>query len=195
MPAAPCPTRSFRKSRRRPAPAPAPVEEPAYEEEVVAEEPVVEEPPLLLAQGPADGGPADEDEASADVVAGAPLAFQSTLGEPVTPVRPVVTDSGEVIAAVPEAVTSLEHKGEGQVDRYEPEGQSAAMEAAAPEPEADTDVVEKKAKEELPARPKSAMRLGAAKKPIATGAGAGAAASRQYAVPAAPAPVAVRHAT
>jgi hypothetical protein len=123
------------------------------------------------------------------LVAGAPLAFQSTLGEPVTPVRPVVTDSGEVIAAVPEAVTSLEHKGEGQVDRYEPEEQSAAMEAAAPEPEADTDVVEKKAKEELPARPKSAMRLGAAKKPIATGAGAGAAASRQYAVPAAPAPV------
>lgn len=58
------------------------------------------------------------------LVAGAPLAFQSTLGEPVTPLRPVVTDSGEVIVAVPEAVTSLEQKAEGIVDRYEPEAQS-----------------------------------------------------------------------
>ncbi len=41
------------------------------------------------------------------LVAGAPLAFQSTLGDPVIPTRPVVTDTGEVIAAVPEGVTSL----------------------------------------------------------------------------------------
>lgn len=40
------------------------------------------------------------------LVAGAPIAFESTLGDPVIPRRPVVTDQGEVIAAVPEAQTS-----------------------------------------------------------------------------------------
>jgi hypothetical protein len=44
------------------------------------------------------------------LVAGAPLAFESTLGTPVIPVRPTVTDSGEVIASVPHAETSLEQK-------------------------------------------------------------------------------------
>ncbi|MGE0326873.1 MAG: DUF4139 domain-containing protein, partial [Polyangiaceae bacterium] len=41
------------------------------------------------------------------LVAGAPLAFESTLGDPVIPARPVVTDQGEVIAAVPEGLTTL----------------------------------------------------------------------------------------
>ena len=41
------------------------------------------------------------------LVAGAPLAFQSTLGDPVIPQRPIVTDSGEVIAAVPRSETTL----------------------------------------------------------------------------------------
>ena len=41
------------------------------------------------------------------LVAGAPIAFQSTLGNPVIPDRPVVNDSGEVIAAVPTGETSL----------------------------------------------------------------------------------------
>lgn len=44
------------------------------------------------------------------LVAGAPLAFESTLGTPVIPIRPTVTDSGEVIASVPHAETSLEQK-------------------------------------------------------------------------------------
>lgn len=35
------------------------------------------------------------------LVAGAPIAFESTLATPVTPQRPMVLDSGEVIAAVP----------------------------------------------------------------------------------------------
>lgn len=68
------------------------------------------------------------------LVAGAPLAFQSTLGNPVTPSRPVVNDSGEVIAAMPEGVTSLEKKEEGAVTRYVPEEQEAAPPAAAPMP-------------------------------------------------------------
>src|SRR6185295_7211353 len=41
------------------------------------------------------------------LVAGAPLAFEAQLGEPVIPVRPVVTDRGEVIAAVPRGDTTL----------------------------------------------------------------------------------------
>ncbi len=41
------------------------------------------------------------------LVAGAPLAFEAQLGTPVIPTRPIVTDNGEVIAAVPRAETSL----------------------------------------------------------------------------------------
>lgn len=41
------------------------------------------------------------------LVAGAPLAFQSTLEKAVIPERPIVTDQGEVIASVPTGETSL----------------------------------------------------------------------------------------
>jgi hypothetical protein len=41
------------------------------------------------------------------LIAGAPLAFEATLGTPVVPPRPTVTDSGEVIASVPRSETSL----------------------------------------------------------------------------------------
>ena len=44
---------------------------------------------------------------SLSLIAGAPLAFQATLGEPVIPMRPTVTDSGEVIGAMPTSETSL----------------------------------------------------------------------------------------
>ncbi len=50
----------------------------------------------------------DWNDVSLALVAGAPLAFESTLGDPVIPQRPVVSDTGEVIAAVPEGVTSLD---------------------------------------------------------------------------------------
>ena len=60
------------------------------------------------------------------LVAGAPLAFESTLGDPVTPPRPVVTDSGEVIAAVPEGVTSLNEREGGTVNRVGPPGEPPA---------------------------------------------------------------------
>ncbi len=46
------------------------------------------------------------------LVAGAPIAFESTLGSPVTPPRPVVSDSGEVISAVPDSVTSYNQQEE-----------------------------------------------------------------------------------
>jgi len=44
----------------------------------------------------------------------------------VTPVRPIITDTGEVIAQVPEGMTTLGQQPGGSVDRYAPE------EAAAP---------------------------------------------------------------
>lgn len=52
------------------------------------------------------------------LVAGAPLAFESTLGDPVVPSRPIVTDTGEVIAAVPTGVTSLEQRREAEMERF-----------------------------------------------------------------------------
>ncbi|MCA9629907.1 MAG: DUF4139 domain-containing protein [Myxococcales bacterium] len=64
------------------------------------------------------------------LVAGAPLAFESTLGDPVVPPRPVVTDQGEVIAAVPEGLTTL------------------STEAPPPPPEAEPMPVEEKAEAE-----------------------------------------------
>jgi hypothetical protein len=66
------------------------------------------------------------------LVAGAPLAFESTLGDPVLPERPVVTDTGEVIAAVPGGLTSLDER-EGEVDR---------VGGVAPEPEAPEEAAE-----------------------------------------------------
>jgi hypothetical protein len=44
------------------------------------------------------------------LIAGAPLAFQAQLGVPVIPPRPIVTDEGEVIAAVPHGETTLQQE-------------------------------------------------------------------------------------
>jgi hypothetical protein len=41
------------------------------------------------------------------LIAGSPLAFEATLGTPIIPRRPTVTDMGEVIASVPRSETSL----------------------------------------------------------------------------------------
>ena len=41
------------------------------------------------------------------LVAGAPISFEATLGTPVTPQRPVITDSGEVVSRVPTSHTKL----------------------------------------------------------------------------------------
>ncbi|HKO53624.1 MAG TPA: hypothetical protein VJV79_38210 [Polyangiaceae bacterium] len=66
------------------------------------------------------------------LVAGAPLAFESTLGDPVTPARPIVTDTGEVIAAVPEGVTSLNEREGGEVNRVGPPAEMSAAPGAPP---------------------------------------------------------------
>ncbi len=49
----------------------------------------------------------DWKDVALSLVAGAPIAFEAQLGVPVIPARPIVTDSGEVIAAVPRGETSL----------------------------------------------------------------------------------------
>jgi len=55
------------------------------------------------------------------LVAGAPIAFESTLGDAVTPTRPVITDQGEIIAQVPTGMTTLGEQPGGAVERYAPE--------------------------------------------------------------------------
>jgi hypothetical protein len=101
----------------------------------------------------ADGGHADlqtwgivqnlsgEDWTNVDLVlvAGAPIAFQSTLGTPVVPERPVVNDSGEVIAAVPTGETTLANQPAPApapppaVAQPEPELQAMEADEGAPE--------------------------------------------------------------
>lgn len=68
------------------------------------------------------------------LVAGAPLAFQSTLGNPIVPARPIVSDQGEVIAAVPQAMTSLDKSRQSEVDLVGPEETSSP--SASPSPSA-----------------------------------------------------------
>jgi hypothetical protein len=62
------------------------------------------------------------------LVAGAPIAFESTLGDAVTPPRPVITDQGEIIAQVPTGLTTLGEQPGGAVERIAP------LEAPAAEP-------------------------------------------------------------
>ncbi len=50
------------------------------------------------------------------LVAGAPLAFDAQLGTPVIPDRPIVTDQGEVIVAVPKSETSVEQEKDSDRD-------------------------------------------------------------------------------
>jgi hypothetical protein len=50
------------------------------------------------------------------LVAGAPIAFDAQLGTPVIPDRPIVTDQGEVIVAVPKSETSVEQEKEKDSD-------------------------------------------------------------------------------
>ncbi|HEX3596422.1 MAG TPA: hypothetical protein VHU80_15035, partial [Polyangiaceae bacterium] len=74
------------------------------------------------------------------LVAGAPIAFQSTLGTPVVPDRPVVNDSGEVIAAVPTAETTLANQPAAEpAPPPAPEAPAPMMEAAAQDEEAPKD--------------------------------------------------------
>lgn len=63
------------------------------------------------------------------LVAGAPLAFESQLGTPTIPPRPLVTDDGEVIAAVPKSETSLRQGGAGGAAKDAPAPPGAQAQA------------------------------------------------------------------
>jgi hypothetical protein len=71
------------------------------------------------------------------LVAGAPIAFDAQLGTPIIPTRPIVTDSGEVIIAVPKSETSLaDRDSDGIPDKNDmaPGSPGPAASAAAPPP-------------------------------------------------------------
>ena len=141
------------------------------------------------------------------LVAGAPLAFQSNLGQPVTPQRPLVSDTGEVIDVMPQGLTSVA-ENRGPVDRYEPEAQPAQPPAPSAEVASDEDQVfdgrEKKravprSKPSTPAKSSNSGRKPdvqelAAGKGYGSAAGApGAPAMNAYAAPRAGNPSAVRN--
>ncbi len=82
---------------------------------------------------------------SLSLVAGAPIAFESTLATPVTPERPVVLDSGEVIAAVP--------RGENTLAQSAPPPAPAAETAPADAPAADVyDALESESRRDVAKR-------------------------------------------
>ncbi len=71
------------------------------------------------------------------LVAGAPLAFEAQLATPVIPTRPIVTDEGEVIAAIPKSETSLR---QDPSNAPSPKPSTRAMEA--PRDESDGDMAD-----------------------------------------------------
>jgi hypothetical protein len=71
------------------------------------------------------------------LVAGAPLAFEAQLGTPIIPARPIVTDSGEVIVAVPKSETSLAEQPAPEPVATPAPAASAVAAAAPPPPPAD----------------------------------------------------------
>ena len=80
----------------------------------------------------------DWNDVSLSLVAGAPLAFQSTLGTPVIPQRPIVTDQGEVVAVVPVGVTSLDQSRQAAPE-VQPPAPAPAPDAAEEAQERDED--------------------------------------------------------
>jgi hypothetical protein len=70
------------------------------------------------------------------LVAGAPLAFEARLGTPVVPDRPVITDQGEIIAAMPKGETSVaqDRDGDGIPDAEDKDKDSSERPKAPSEP-------------------------------------------------------------
>ncbi len=96
------------------------------------------------------------------LVAGAPLAFEATLGTPVIPTRPTVTDEGEVIAAVPRSETSLAQAELRKQERAKSVEPSPAASPAAPPADAKTEAYKEDADEESDA-PATGGKPGAAR--------------------------------
>jgi hypothetical protein len=71
----------------------------------------------------------DWNDVRLSLTTGAPISFRSDLGTPITPERPLVTDSGEVVTSVPLGETALRQQADQEQAAAEPP-------AAAPAPEA-----------------------------------------------------------
>jgi hypothetical protein len=123
----------------------------------------------------------DWENVSLSLVAGAPLAFQSTLGTPVIPERPVVTDQGEVLAVVPTGVTSLDQSGMDAQAALAPE--APAAEPAPADEAANAYDSDQEAREEAASAPSAQKK----ERRLSRGMAAGAAAPRPSMAPA-PAP-------
>lgn len=100
------------------------------------------------------------------LVAGAPIAFQSTLGTPVTPARPTVNDSGEVIAAVPTGETTLAEAPPPPPPAPMPTAEAAAApepaDAAMHDKEEEADEDAKRDRKPKPARKMASVRASGA---------------------------------
>ncbi len=117
------------------------------------------------------------------LVAGAPLAFEATLGTPITPTRPTVTDEGEVIAAVPRAETSLAQESLRRQPSDPGAPTSPPASAPSPEPraeEADGEAWDEDRPAEKPADRSKADKKGAGpSRPMGGAAATGKVASRR----------------
>lgn len=58
----------------------------------------------------------DWEDVRLSLTTGSPIAFRSDLGTPITPQRPLVTDRGEVVRAVPRSQTTVDTSGEGDAN-------------------------------------------------------------------------------
>jgi hypothetical protein len=74
-------------------------------------------------------------DVSLSMTTGAPVAFRSDLGTPIVPDRPIVTDTGEVIAAVPLSETALAQGGTATSAAPTPPAMVAASEISADQEE------------------------------------------------------------
>jgi hypothetical protein len=105
------------------------------------------------------------------LVAGAPLSFEARLGTAIIPNRPVMTDSGEVIAAVPKGESSAEadRDGDGIPDATDKCPDAGGGEDGCPEKEEDAESARpKEAKADAAASPAAPRKPAADKKTIAT---------------------------
>ncbi len=71
----------------------------------------------------------DWEDVEIALVAGAPIAFESNLGDPVIPRRPLVTDAGEVITQVPQGQTTYGRREMDEALAAEEAEQAAEVEA------------------------------------------------------------------
>ena len=98
------------------------------------------------------------------LIAGAPLAFEATLGTPVIPTRPTVTDMGEVIAAVPRSETSLSQEPAPRSEPPPPPPSPASAPGGAAGEESDSDVRDSEKSRKPEAKKDVAGKKGAAPK-------------------------------